>query len=254
MKDKLIRALRVILSSKENRLDIRNIRYLPRWSVLGIDVFLLVCSIVLTVVILRDLHINHLRLLTAPQQVLLVLGVNIGFMLVYKTYAGLIRHSSFMDALKMVLASTSTFGVLLFINISVWAVIGEKIFLTSALVVYTLFSFTFLFLFRLAIKQLYEYFKFYQTSTKSENALIVGIDENAISVAAALDIEHPQRFKIKGFVSAESSNKRLLILGKPVVKVKDKDKVHPKRATAISYPKSRLRTAFRQKRSRNAID
>jgi len=225
MKDKLNRAFKVILSSKENRLDIRNVKYLPRWSVLGIDTFLLVCSIILTVIILRDLHINHLQLLSATQQIVLVLGINMAFMLVYKTYAGLVRHSSFMDALKLVLASTSTFGVLLFINISVWTFIGEKIFLTSALVVYALFSFTFLFLFRLAVKQLYEYFKFYQTTSKSENAVIIGIDENAISIAAALDIEHPQRFKIKGFVSPISSNKRLLILGKPVVKVKDNDKL-----------------------------
>lgn len=235
MINKFSKALKIIFSSKESRLDIRNVKYLPRWSVLVIDVFLLICSIVFTVVVLRDLHINHLRLLAAPQQILLVLGINISFMLVYKTYAGLIRHSSFMDALKMVLASTSTFVALLITNISVWAFMGQKIFLTSALVVYALFSFTFLFLFRLAVKQLYEYFKLYQTNTKFENALIVGIDENAISVAAALDIEHPQRFKIKGFVSAQSSNKRLLILGKPVVKIKDKlsEEVQKLNATAV---------------------
>ncbi|HBY69867.1 MAG TPA: polysaccharide biosynthesis protein, partial [Flavobacteriaceae bacterium] len=114
------------------------------------------------------------------------------------------------------------FLVLLIINIIVLAIVSEKIFLTSALVVYSFFSFTFLFSFRLAVKQFYEYFKIYQTEVTSENAVIVGIDENAISVAAALDIEHPQRFKIKGFISAHSSNKRLLILGKPVVKIKDK--------------------------------
>jgi len=235
MINKFSKALKIIFSSKESRLDIRNVKYLPRWSVLVIDVFLLICSIVFTVVVLRDLHINHLRLLAAPQQILLVLGINISFMLIYKTYAGLIRHSSFMDALKMVLASTSTFVALLITNISVWAFMGQKIFLTSALVVYALFSFTFLFLFRLAVKQLYEYFKLYQTNTKFENALIVGIDENAISVAAALDIEHPQRFKIKGFVSAQSSNKRLLILGKPVVKIKDKlsEEVQKLNATAV---------------------
>jgi|TARA_R100000479_G_scaffold33554_3_gene13968 FlaA1/EpsC-like NDP-sugar epimerase len=237
MKDKLIRGLKIILSSKENRLDIRNVKYLPRWSVLGIDVFLLICSMVLTVIILQDLHINHLQLISATQQVFLVLSVNVGFMLIFKTYAGLIRHSSFMDALKLILASFSTFLVLLIINIIVLAIVSEKIFLTSALVVYSFFSFTFLFSFRLAVKQFYEYFKIYQTEVTSENAVIVGIDENAISVAAALDIEHPQRFKIKGFVSAQSSNKRLLILGKPVIKIKDKlsDEVKKLRATAVIF-------------------
>tara|TARA_R100000306_G_scaffold12158_11_gene14329 strand:+ start:1394 stop:3397 length:2004 start_codon:yes stop_codon:yes gene_type:complete len=222
MENKFRNALKLILSSKENRLDIRSVKYLPRWSVLGIDIFLLICAMVLTVLILRDLHINHLQLLRPSQQVLLVLLINIGFMLLYRTYAGLIRHSSFMDALKLFLASISTFLVLLCINLAVLAIVSEKIFLTSALVLYSFFSFTFLFLFRLAVKQIYEYFKIYQTTADTENAVIVGIDENAISIAAALDIEHPQRFKIKGFASPKSSNKRLLILGKPVIQIKDK--------------------------------
>ncbi|HBY69868.1 MAG TPA: polysaccharide biosynthesis protein, partial [Flavobacteriaceae bacterium] len=74
---------------------------------MGIDVFLLICSMMLTVIILQDLHINHLQLISATQQVFLVLGVNVGFFLIFKTYAGLIRHSSFMDALKLILASFS---------------------------------------------------------------------------------------------------------------------------------------------------
>ena len=235
MKSKFNRALKIILSSKENRLDIRNVKYLPRWAVLSIDIFLLMCSMMLTVLTLRDLHINHLQLIPAYQQVLLVLVINVGFMLLYKTYAGLIRYSSYMDALKLVLASVSTFLILLIINLGVLTIVSEKIFLTSALVVYSFFSFTFLFLFRLAVKQFYEYFKIYQTNASSENAVIVGIDENAISIAAALDIEHPQRFKIKGFASASPSNKRLLILGKPVIQVKDKvsNEVKKLDATAV---------------------
>ncbi len=49
-------------------------------------------------------------------------------------------------------------------------------------------------------------------------AVIVGIDDGAISIAAALDIEHPQRFIIKGFVS-KRQNKSLRILGKPVLEL-----------------------------------
>ncbi|RFN57985.1 polysaccharide biosynthesis protein [Marixanthomonas ophiurae] len=249
MENKFIRALKIITSSKGNRLDIRNVKYLPRWSVLGIDTFLLVCSIVLTVIILRDLHINHLKLISATQQVILVLGINIFFMLLYKTYAGLIRHSSFMDALKLVLASSSTFGVLVLINLGILIVVKEKIFLTSALVVYSFFSFTFLFLFRLSVKQFYEYFKIYQNDTKSEKAIIVGVDENAISIAAALDIEHPQRFRIEGFASPKSSNKRLLILGKPVVTIKDKlsNEVKKLNATAVILSGSSLSSSEKYK-------
>ena len=32
-------------------------------------------------------------------------------------------------------------------------------------------------------------------------AVILGVDENAISIAGALDTEHPKRFKIVGFLT-----------------------------------------------------
>jgi FlaA1/EpsC-like NDP-sugar epimerase len=222
MASKLQNALQIIFSSKDNTLDIRSLKYLPRWSVLLIDTFLLLCSIVLTVLILTDLQIRYLQLLSATQQVLLIIGINFLFMLMFKTYAGLIRHSSYMDALKLLLASLSTFAALLVLNFSMVALKGEKIFLTSALVLFMFISFTFLFLFRLAVKQLYEYFKIAQKGEKLEKAVIIGIDESAISVAAALDIEHPQRFKIQGFAALKNFNKRLQILGKPVIKIEDK--------------------------------
>lgn len=222
MGSKLHNALKIILSSRDNDLDIRNVKYLPRWCVLSIDTFLLTCSIVLTVIILRDLNIRYLQVISASQQVLLVLGVNFVFMLMFKTYAGLIRHSSYMDALKLLLASLSTFGFLTILNLGLHEFYGERIFLNSSLILYLFFSFTFLFLFRLAVKQFYEYFKIAQKGEKLEKAVIIGIDENAISIAAALDIEHPQRFRIQGFASKRSFNRRLRILGKPVVKIESK--------------------------------
>jgi FlaA1/EpsC-like NDP-sugar epimerase len=222
MGNKLKSAIKIILSNEDNTLDIRNIKYLPRWCVLLLDTFLLLCSIVLTAIILLDLHISHLKVLNVTQQVLLVIGIHFTFMLLFKTYAGLIRHSSYMDALKLLLASICTFVVLLIINYSFLYVMKERIYLTTSLVLYLFFSFSFLFLFRLAIKQFYEYFKLSQKKELLEKAIIVGIDESAISIAAALDLDYPKRFDIKGFASKTTFNRSLRILGTPVIKIEDK--------------------------------
>lgn len=247
MREKLQNALHIILYSKDNTLDVRSLKYLPRWCVLLIDTFLLLCSIVLTVLVLRDLRIEYLKLLSATQQVLLVVGVNFLFMLLFKTYAGLIRHSSYMDALKLLLASVLTFAGLLVLNYGMVALKGEKIFLNSSLILYMFFSFTFLFLFRLAVKQLYEYFKIAQKNETLEKAVIVGIDENAISIAAALDIEHPQRFKIQGFATKKNFNKRLQILGKPVLKIDGSisEQVKKLDATAVILSGNDLTTDYK---------
>ncbi len=219
MKSKLRNAIEKLFS-EENKLDIRNIRYLPRWAVLAIDMFLVTCSLFLTYILLKDLNIVPLKTINVTQQIALVMGVNFIYLLLFKTYAGLIRHSSYMDALKLFFASASTFSTLLIINIICLIAMKNKIFITTGLILFLFISFSALFLFRLSVKQLYEYFKIAQQEEELIKAVIVGVDDGAISIAAALDIEHPQRFKIQGFASARQ-NKNLRILGKPVLEMND---------------------------------
>lgn len=216
MGKKLNYALQQILA-QENRLDIRNIKYLPRWAILGIDIGIIALAGFLTVLALRDLTDRFYTLLSLPQRMLLVIVVNVIFFFIYRTYAGLIRHSSYIDALKLMLACFSTFVTLLLINYTTAALIGERIFLVAGLIFYFLFSFSMLFLFRLSVKQVYEYFKKTQKNENLEKAVIFGADENAISIAGALEIEHPKRFQIKGFITNDSTRRNIRILDKPVI-------------------------------------
>ncbi|GAB2770267.1 polysaccharide biosynthesis protein [Salinimicrobium soli] len=209
-------ALKQILSS-ESRLDIRNIKYLPRWAILAIDIFIIMVADVLTILALQDLTDNFYDFLSAPQRMGLALGVNIVYFIVFRTYAGLIRHSSYVDALKIMLACFSTFCTLLAINYGTYALIGEKIYLVAGLIFYFLVSFALLFLFRLTVKQVYEYFKNTQKNQNLQKAVIFGADENAISIAGALEIEHPKRFEIKGFITNDNSRRNIRILGHPVI-------------------------------------
>ncbi|WP_339844620.1 nucleoside-diphosphate sugar epimerase/dehydratase [uncultured Dokdonia sp.] len=206
------------LFSEENKLDIRKLRYLPRWAVLFIDIFLVFVALVTTYYLLEGINIKSLFTLDLNKQISIVIGINFIFLLLFKTYAGLIRHSSFMDALKLLFASGATFVSLIFINTLSKIYLGEKIFLTTGIFLFALLSFSAQFIFRLVIKQLYESFKIAQKEEELIKAVIVGIDDGAISIAAALDIEHPQRFIIKGFVS-KRQNKSLRILGKPVLEL-----------------------------------
>lgn len=216
MGKKLNYALQQILSS-ENRLDIRNIKYLPRWAILGIDISIIVVADLLTILALRDLTSHFYDFLSIYERMFLVLGVNIFFFFIFRTYAGLIRHSSYVDALKIMLACFSTFVTLLVINYTTWFLIGEKIYLVAGLIFYFLVSFSLLFLFRLSVKQVYEYFKRTQRNQNLQKAIVFGADENAISIAGALELEHPKRFDIRGFITNDNTRRNIRILGKPVI-------------------------------------
>lgn len=216
MGEKVNNAVQQIFS-KENGLNIRNIKYLPRWAILGIDIAITAVAGLLTILALKDLTGSFYSFLRFRERMLLAISVNLVFFFIYRTYAGLIRHSSYIDAFKLMLACFSTFITLLFINYTTYALIGEKIFLVAELIFYFLFSFSILFLFRLSVKQVYEYFKKTQKDEDLQKAVIFGTDENAISIAGALEIEHPQRFNVIGFVTQDISNKNIRILDKPVI-------------------------------------
>ncbi|SDS25976.1 polysaccharide biosynthesis protein [Christiangramia echinicola] len=213
---KINKTLQNIIAGPDNGLDIRNIKYLPRWAVFLIDIGLVTISTVLTIFILLDLSPFQYTLLSYFDKAVLIVGTHIVFFYFFKTYSGIIRYSSNIDALKLLLATISSFIFLLTVNYITFFSIGEKIFLVGGLLINLWISFSLLFLFRLGVKQVYEYFKIIQKNESLIKTVILGIDENAISIAGALDIEHPKRFKIVGFLT-QNSHKRLRILDKPVL-------------------------------------
>ncbi|MGB8705584.1 MAG: polysaccharide biosynthesis protein, partial [Gillisia sp.] len=193
MADRLKRALKFSLSGEDTALDLRNIKYLPRWVVFLIDIFLVSVSTLLTILIILDLTPDYYTVLDFPLKAIFIVLVNIFFFFVFKTYAGIIRYSSNIDALKLLLATISSFITLVIFNYITYFVIGEKIYLVGGLLINLWISFSLLFLFRLTVKQVYEFFKIAQRDEELIRAVIIGEDENAISIAGALDIEHPRR-------------------------------------------------------------
>jgi len=218
---KLQKTLNKIWSGSDNALNLRNIKYLPRWAVFLIDIVLVAISTLLTILIVLDLTPQYYSVLTFYDKVLIIIAVHIFYFYIFKTYAGIIRYSSNIDAIKLLLATVSAFVSLLIINYTIYLVSNEKIFLVGGLLINLWITFSLLFLFRLGVKQVYEYFKIVQKNESLLNAVILGTDENAISIAGALELEHPKRFRIVGFLTQEN-HKSLRLLDKPVVKYRIK--------------------------------
>ncbi len=220
MGERLLSALKFSLTSTDSALNLRNLKYLPRWAVFLIDIFLVSLSTLLTILIIVDLTPNFYTLLEFPIKASIVIVTNIFFFFVFKTYAGIIRYSSNIDALKLILATTSSFITLVAINYITYLVLGQKIYLVGGLLINLWISFSLLFLFRLGVKQVYEFYKIVIRGDAIKRAVILGADENAISIAGALNIEHPRRFKIVGFLTKTKHNNSIRILDKPVIKYK----------------------------------
>lgn len=194
------------LKSLVFRNGFQNFGYLPRWIIFAIDIFIVFIASVVTDFIIFKLTDRPFDNLNMTLRYGIVLLVNAGFFLFYRTYSGIIRHSTFIDGVKLLVSTSTAYVALLVINYGSSFALDHEIFVTTSLFISYVNSFLLLFLFRIMVKYMFEKYLNIEDQ-KLTNAVIYGVDANAISVANALRTEKPSRFKLLGFIDKFSYNK-----------------------------------------------
>jgi FlaA1/EpsC-like NDP-sugar epimerase len=202
----------------DNKLRLLDQRYLPRWIVILLDVLLCGLAFVATYLILKDTRINFLDVLTVPQQGMAILAVNVLFFYIFKSYSGIIRHSTFTDIVKLIFTSIATMVCTVGINIIYDFFAGEKIFITTSLFLYMLLSFTFMMFLRIIVKESYGFLKQIANNENNKKIAIIGVDDHTIALGAALLTDSYLPYTLLGFLSQNKMYKQHKILGKPVFK------------------------------------
>ena len=214
------------INLRNNKNKIKNLlfslNYLPRWMVFFMDVFLTIISSQISYIIVRSLRVKFYDTLDVPLRYGIVVLVNIFFFIVFKTYSGILRYSTFIDGLKLLYATICTFFTLVLINYSTYYFIGKKIYLLPQLGIDFIITFSSLLLFRVFIKLVYENISIYEKNSKAQRAVVYGTDANAISVVTALQSEKIKRFQIVGFIDKKKSDFSKRILNIPILNSKKK--------------------------------
>ncbi|WP_425402850.1 polysaccharide biosynthesis protein [Flavobacterium polysaccharolyticum] len=196
------------------RFNIHNLSYLPRWIIVVMDTMVLNVSFFFTILIFKGTGLAYVVTPHYLVYISLLMGVNVFFFWLFRTYSGIIRHSSYIDAVKLFFSQISVLVVFLICNFFYEVSTGEKAILNTALFINIVLSFCGLFLYRVVVKQTFELYFSDKGTNKLIRTIIYGTDANAISVANALKFETPTRFRIVGFVDKNNlnSNKRMLDL------------------------------------------
>ena len=196
--------------------------YLPRWVVFFMDVFLTIFSSEVSYLIIRSLRVKFYDTLDVPTRYGIVVLVNIIFFVIFKTYSGIIRYSTFIDGVKLLYATLCALFTLIIINYSTYFLIGKKIYLLPSLFINFLVTFSVLFLFRIFIKIVFENITSFEKNPQALKAVIYGADSNAISVVKGLQSEKIKRFKIVGFIDKRNLDSSKRILDIPILNSKKK--------------------------------
>jgi FlaA1/EpsC-like NDP-sugar epimerase len=209
--------------SRENlRFSISSLNYLPRWIILSIDMGVLVAACLFNFLLFRGTGLAFVITPYWKEFIVFFLTMNVFSFWLFRTYSGIIRHSSYIDAVKLLFSQVSVLVFFLLFNLLYELNFQEKAFLNTALFINTVFTFCGLFLYRVIVKRTFELYFSDNSKNKLVRTIIYGTDANAISVANALNLASPSRFKVIGFVDHHNQNSSKRLLDLPILAQKKK--------------------------------
>ena len=200
------------MTSGDNYLRISSLRYLPRWMVFLIDICILFFSLAIAFYILNKITTLP-KFLPIEWKYIVIIGTNIIFMYVFKTFAGIIRHSTFIDIQKIFWSSFITVVFLLVLKYSTFWLTKIKLFYTPLLLLYFVISFTALLVFRLAVKQSFYFVKHVKASTQKKRIMVLGISDHSVAIAGAILDNDNLPYELTGFLTKRNDSKYAKILG-----------------------------------------
>ena len=205
--------------SGDNFMNLSDVRYLPRWVILIIDIFFISIAIFFSCYLIEKLSYgSHQVFYNRSQMYLMMVAISVVFMIIFRTYSGIIRHSTFVDLFKLFLATFCATVLTGFVNITVLFITGVRLIYMSVpfLIIFFATSFILLFLFRLFVKEFFHIIREFRRSTLRKRILVLGIDEQSVAVARAVLDNSNLPYHVVGFLTQRHDYRRAHLLGKPI--------------------------------------
>lgn len=185
---------------------------MPRWSVFLIDISVIFFSVLVSYLLLNSLKVKFNFAEYQNEKIFSVVVINVLCILLFKTYAGIIRHSTFFDFFKILWSSGSALIAMLGLNFMSELILGKPVYLYPVLFLFFFISIFLMFFFRMVTKQLFGILLPKEVAYK-ERIAIVGVEDTSISLAKAIihNPDHP--YRLAGFLSTRSDSRKAMLLG-----------------------------------------
>ena len=131
----------------------------------------------------------------------------------FKSYLGIVRYTNLKDAFKQIQSILFTVFIIFAINIVSDYLDVDRIFPNSGVVIYGFIAFTFLFFYRLIIKQTYQAI---HSSSTQKNVFILGITLTDVALGESINNDTQTEYRLAGFISENNKFKKKRILDLPI--------------------------------------
>lgn len=190
--------------------------YMPRRFIFLIDLAIVFVSANATFYLVSTATGNPFYFFGYNWQLWAIVFLQGVFFVIFKSYFGLVRYSSFSDAIKQLKVTAFCVVSLLIINQIYYISLHEKLILNAGVIIYGVFAFSLLFLFRVFVKRVYEVMNARKISS---TAYILGTGHKDVALAESLIPRNSDKFSIVGFVDDHPKNLRTRIFNLPIYNI-----------------------------------
>lgn len=176
-------------------------KVLPIWTILLIDVLIIVFSSLLAYVLRYDFRSIFLESSTIDKTIVWTLIVNLVFFRVFRTYSSVLRFSSFIDIMRIFVSLTVSYALLMVSSVFLSGYVHTNLAPVSVLFMAYIISFAMMACSRVAVKTFYELLNF--DGSRSANVFIYGAKEAGVNIAKALRVNLRNHYRLRGFIADE---------------------------------------------------
>ncbi|MDR3119066.1 MAG: polysaccharide biosynthesis protein [Mediterranea sp.] len=188
-------------------------KVLPIWTILLIDISVVVISCFLAYVLRYGFQDAFKETSSLAKTILGAMFVNLIFFRIFRTYSNVLRFSSFVDIMRIFVALSVSYGVLIIINTVLDVIADKHIGRISIFFMAYVINFAMMSGLRVVVKMFYELLNF--DRHRSANVFIYGAKEVGVNIAKSLRVNLKNHYRLRGFIADEPE-----LIGKVMMGVK----------------------------------
>ena len=189
---------------------------LPRWMVFTFDMGAVFLTFLFSYILRFNFELGAFSLEMAIKQSILVVGVYAFFETIYRSFAGMIRHTTIRDIFNVLMTTSSAFAVLLVFTLTVTISSWKSIFNIpgSILAIHYVTLNAFLFISRISVKMFFEMVSIKPSNKK--NVIIYGAGAMGVIVKRVISSDTENDYNIVSFLDSDKKLQGKLMDGIPV--------------------------------------
>jgi len=208
--------------------------HVPRGLILLIDVSLCLIALFIAFLLIESTVGSYFAKKHYIFKFALIFLIQFFSIVIFKSYLGIVRYTTLKDAFRQIQSILFTVFSIFAVNFVCDFLGQDRIFPNSGAVIYGFIAFSFLFFYRISIKQL---FHAIHANNSNKYVYILGVTLTDVAIAESINNDTHTSYKLAGFISESGKLKKKRILDLPIYNINEIEPTSNRKTVLVNSEK-----------------